>query len=323
MKSNAVKEAYEKAEPFQLWPELIPLDEPDLPALDPSSLPSWAGEFATALAASTETPPELALAMVLAACSTACARRLRVCVGPDHFEPTNLWLLCALPPGNRKSAVQAAAVAPILDWEREQAEAAAPEVTRITSEVETMRARAREFRNKAAKAEDEIDAMAFAEQARGIEASIPEVPRVPQLWTSDATPEHLGTLMASNNERMAWLSSEGGIFDMLGGRYSNGVPNLDLVLKAHSGDADRVDRGSRPPIFLRHPLLTVGLSPQPDVLRGLAKRPGFRGRGLLARFTYLMPRSNLGYRKHDAAPIPQAVRQSYAANIRCHALVAA
>jgi hypothetical protein len=212
--------------------------------------------------------------------------------------------------------VQAAAVAPILDWEREQAEAAAPEVMRITSEVETMRARAREFRNKAAKAEDEIDATGYSEQVRGIEASIPEIPRVPQLWTSDATPEHLGTLLAINQERLAWLSSEGGIFDMLGGRYSNGVPNLDLVLKAHSGDADRVDRGSRPPIFLRHPLLTVGLSPQPDVLRGLARKPGFRGRGLLARFCYLMPRSNLGYRSHDAAPIPPALRQSYGETIR-------
>jgi len=40
MKPYVIKEAYETAEPFQLWPELIPLDEPDLPALDPGLLPS-------------------------------------------------------------------------------------------------------------------------------------------------------------------------------------------------------------------------------------------------------------------------------------------
>jgi hypothetical protein len=62
MTSHAFNEAYQKAEPFQLWPELITLDEPDLPAFAPSSPPSWAGAFAAALAASTETPPELALA---------------------------------------------------------------------------------------------------------------------------------------------------------------------------------------------------------------------------------------------------------------------
>jgi hypothetical protein len=50
------------------------------------------------------------------------------------------------------------------DWEHEQTKAAAPEVTRITSQVETMRARAREFRSKSAKAEDEVDAIGFAEQ---------------------------------------------------------------------------------------------------------------------------------------------------------------
>ena len=73
---------------------------------------------------------------------------------------------------------------------------------------------------------------------------MPVIPHLPQLWTSDVTPERLGTILADNDERMAWLSSEGGIFEMLGGRYSKGIPNLDLVLKAHIGDSERVDRGS-------------------------------------------------------------------------------
>jgi hypothetical protein len=60
------------------------------------------------------------------------------------------------------------------------------------------------------------------------------------------------------------------------------------VLKAYSGDPERLDRGSRPPVYLRSPRLSIGLSPQPDVLRGLAAKPGFRGRGLLGRFLYLL-----------------------------------
>jgi len=102
----------------------------------------------------------------------------------------------------------------------------------------------------------------------------------------------------------------------LQGRYSNGIPNLDLVLKAHSGDAERVDRGSRPPVFLHSPRLSIGLSPQPDVLRGLAAKQGFRGRGLLGRFLYLLPPSPLGYRTLQSNPLPERVRDAYSAGIR-------
>ena len=38
---------------------------------------------------------------------------------------------------------------------------------------------------------------------------------MPQLWTSDVTPENLGVIMAENDDRMAILSDEGGIFDIL------------------------------------------------------------------------------------------------------------
>jgi hypothetical protein len=40
----------------------------------------------------------------------------------------------------------------------------------------------------------------------------------------------------------------------------------------------------------------VALTVQPEVLRGLASRPGFGGRGLLARFVYSLPASLVGHR---------------------------
>lgn len=144
-----------------------------------------------------------------------------------------------------------------------------------------------------------------------LEATMQVVPSIPQLWTADITPENLGTLISENDERMAVLSDEAGIFDILAGRYSSGVPNLDLFLQAHSGSAVRVNRGSRPPVFLNHPALTIGLTPQPDVLRGLTKTPSFRGRGLLARFLFAVPPSNLGFRSLDAAPLSEATRRGY------------
>lgn len=304
------------APPPEDWPELVPLDAPNLPRLDLGHLPGWAGDYARAIAADTETPPELAAGMILVACAAAAARRLRVMVKPGYFEPCNLWAVVALPPGNRKSAVQAAATAPLVAWERDQAAIVEPEIKRVTSERKTLEVRAKEKRNKAAKEKDNGKAAELAREAADIEAELPDIPMQPQIWTSDATPERLGALLAEHGECMAWLSSEGGVFDLLQGRYSNGIPNLDLVLKAHSGDAERVDRGSRPPVFLKAPRLSIGLSPQPDVLRGLAAKPGFRGRGLLGRFLYLLPPSPLGFRRLESSPVPQYIRDAYAAGLR-------
>ena len=134
MSADLLKSA---APPPEDWPALVPLDAPNLPRLDLAHLPGWAGDYARALAADTETPPELAAGMILVTCATAAARRLRVMVKPGYFEPCNLWAVVALPPGNRKSAVQSAATAPLVAWERDQSEIMEPEIKRITSERKT------------------------------------------------------------------------------------------------------------------------------------------------------------------------------------------
>ncbi len=312
---KTMHEAFEQAEAVDPWPDLTPFGDIDLPTLDLAHLPGFAGEFSIALSANTEVPPELAATAVLAVASSACARRFRVQVTSDYFEYSNLWLQCALAPGNRKSAVMTAAINPLVDYELDQYREMREDILRAESENATAVAKAKELRSKAAKAKDEDKSADLARQAADVEANLPKIPRPPRLWTSDATPERLGTLLAENGERMAWLSSEGGIFDTLGGRYSSGIPNLDLVLKSHSGDADRLDRSGRPSIFLAEPLLTIGLSSQPEILKGLAAKPNFRGRGLIGRLIFFLPHSPLGYRTLQGPAIPESTKAKYAAGI--------
>ncbi|MCY4419641.1 MAG: DUF3987 domain-containing protein [Gammaproteobacteria bacterium] len=300
------------------WPKLVPLDFPNLPSLERDCLPTWAGDYAHALAANSETPLELAVGMVLATCSTACARRMKVLVRPGYCEPCNLWILVALPPGNRKSSVQSAATEPLIKWESAQAANMQDDILRATSERKTMEAHIKDKRNKSARKKGS-ELKAFMKEIADLELELPEIPSVPRLWTSDSTPERLGTLLEENQECLGWMSSEGGIFELLEGRYSKGIPNLDLVLKAHSGDSECVDRGSRPPLELEYPRLSVGLSPQPDVLKGLASKPGFRGRGLLARFIYFLPPSPLGFRTLDGPAVPDDTKQAYMQGI--HAML--
>lgn len=299
------------------WPPLIPLGGSGaLPTIKPELLPGWAGRFAAELAKATETPEPLAASMVLAACSVAAARRFEIEVKPGYIEPLNLWIIAAMAPGNRKSAVQAAACKPLTDWQFTQQAELEPRIKRAASDLRTAEERAKVLRTKTAKEPDEIERAKLGEELAALESSMPEIPRVPVLWASDATPERMGALLADNGERMAWLSSEGGLFEILAGRYSSGAPNLDLMLKAHSGDSERVERNNRPPVYLERPLLTIGLSPQPSILEGLAAKPGFRGRGLLGRFLYLLPETAVGYRTFEAEPVSEEAMRAYSIGLQ-------
>lgn len=111
------------------------------------------------------------------------------------------------------------------------------------------------------------------------------------------------------------MSSEGGVFEMMAGRYSKGIPNLDVYLKAHSADALRVDRKMGPSAYVPHPTLTMALTVQPGVLEALAQQPLLRDRGLLARFLYAVPHSTLGHRIANPKPINPDVRSAFDARI--------
>jgi hypothetical protein len=294
----------------------IPLHDVRTPLMPSGLLTGWLGEMVEAVSAATETPRELAVTFSLAAVATVCQKRFAVRVEPGYFEPLNVWTIGASVPGTRKSAVMCAFTAELARWEQEQRQLMEPEIKRATSAVKTMQARAEKLRAKAAGSPNPTEVATLLAEIARIEAELPQIPTVPRLIAEDVTPEHLGTMMAANGERMGMFSDEGGVFDNLAGRYSNNVPNLDLFLKSYSGSHVRVDRGSRPSVSLNFPALTLGLSPQPDVLRGLASKPGFAGRGLLDRPLYLLPPHRLGYRSLEPQPVPEPVRAAYARNVR-------
>ena len=125
------------------------------------------------------------------------------------------------------------------------------------------------------------------------------------------TPEKLASLLAENDGKMSVISAEGGIFESIAGRYSNGIPNLDVILKGHAGDNLRIDRIGRETELVDSPSLTIGLTVQPEVLKSLASKPGFRDRGLIGRFWFVMPQSMIGSRKIETQPIYPDTRIKY------------
>lgn len=292
-------------------PEPIPLDVLDVPTFPTDLLPvPWLRNMVYAVAQATETPVELPLMLSLAVVATAVQKKFVAEPTPGYCEPLNIWTAVLLDSGLRKSAVHKEITAVLLAFERDRAAVLAPEIARLESARHLAEERIKHLRQKAAKANGP-DLDALRDELFEAESTLPEVPNSLRLWCQDITPEKLGPLMADHGEAMALLSDEGGIFEILAGRYSQGIPNLDLFLKAHSGTSYRVDRGSRPSVFMESPALTLALSPQPAVLNGLVKIPGFRGKGLLARFLFALPSSPIGHRTLDTQPIPSEVRGAY------------
>ncbi|MCB2226205.1 MAG: DUF3987 domain-containing protein [Desulfarculaceae bacterium] len=294
------------------WPELVPFGTHNAPPLPVEGLSAWAREFVLAAAEQIQVAPCLVLANVFGAVSACAARRFWVQVHEGYTEPVNLYLLVPAPPAERKSAAQAACLSPLFQWERDRAESMRDEIRAAASRRKSQEAIISGLRGKLAKAKTE-DRAALMAEVEELELGLEEAPRPPRLVADDVTAEALASLMANNGERMAVISAEGGLFDTLGGRYQNGVPNLDLILKAHPGEPVRVDRKSGQPVMMQAPALTICISPQPDVLASLPSKPGFRGRGLLARFAYILPESRLGRRKPQGQPVPEQVSRAYAA----------
>lgn len=271
----------------------------------PLALRAWVEAEATA----TQTPVDLAAVVALATLSACVAKKVEVEVRSGWREPLNTYWLVALEPGNRKSAVFRDAVEPLLRHERATAEQQRAPIQAARVGLEIKRRMLKKAIDRAAKTGAPEDEQIASEL--GVELDSYAEPVAPRLVVDDVTPEKLADMLAQQGGRLALLSPEGGVFELAGGRYSDGVPNLDVFLKSHPGDDLRVDRLSRGPVHVRKPALTLGLVVQPDVIRDLARKPGFRGSGLLARFFFSLPQSRVGSRDIAPPPVPLEVTNAY------------
>lgn len=289
----------------------IPFADPDVPPIPRTILTGWTAEFAEAVTESLQTPYELAFVNVLGAVSTAIRGKFEVVVKPGYVEPTNLYAIAPAEPSERKSAVLSVCSQPLEEWERNQARELEPVIKEIVSRVKTAETIIQAKRKKAAQAKSATEQAKLTEEIVEAERNLPTIPSIPRLLVDDVTPERCAGLMDENEERIAILSAEGGLFETLAGRYSNGVPNFDLFLKGYSRDPVRVDRKNGPPIHMSAPEIVFCLSPQPEVVQSLADKPGFRGRGLLSRFLYILSHSRVGNRDVNPPSISQHVLDGY------------
>lgn len=299
--------------PAEAWGPIVPFERVELPAFPSDVLPDWLRAFVEGVAEATQTPLDLAGMLSLAVLATCAQRWIVVEARPGWAEPTNLYVVVALPPASRKSAVFRAFVAPLLAYEQQRASDAKRRIAELENERDILEDRLGSAKRDAARATKDADARDALDRVAELTDQLTglKTPAVPRLIVDDVTPEALSTLIAEQDGRMAALSAEGDVFAIMAGRYSSGSgPNFGVFLKAHAGDTLRVDRRNRSE-FVDWPALTLGITTQPEVVRGLTERAGFRGQGLLGRFLYALPPSLVGRRKIDPPSVPSQVRETY------------
>ncbi len=299
------------------WPEPLLPGTSRVPEIDASVLGGWLGDMAATVAASTQTPPAMAVMTALAVVAAIVQRRFEVApYGDDYREPLAVWAMTVLGPGNRKTAVFKALTQVIVDIEKREGDRLRRDIARVMAERDVVLKRIEALKMQAGKEDDAKARQRLQEQIAELKDGMPDELFAPRIFTGDITAERLQQLLVEQGERIAVLSDEGGIFNIMGGAYSGGMGSFDVFLQGHAGSAMRVDRAGRL-AHIDRPALTIGLALQPDILQDTGKARKFRGSGLMARFVYVVPRSTVGTRDVRArVAIDEEARRRYEGGIQ-------
>jgi len=288
------------------WSDPVPFDDFSLlPEFPLDCLPDNARHVVTAVAKCNQVDPVLPATICLGMIAAAVAKKAVVDL-QSHIEPLNVYLVAVAPSGERKTKTMSDLTTPIYQYQRERQSAMAEVIREAQARASLLKRRLDKLEKQAA-SEDNGEARRELEgQVLSLAREIAQnpVPVPPVLVMDDVTPEALGARMADNDERTAVFSTEGGLFGILAGRYNERTgSNMDLVLKAHSGDPWSSDRIGRDTKTMASPALTIMLTVQPEVIAEIGRVREFRGKGLLARILYAKCKPQAGHRKRRIQPV--------------------
>lgn len=296
------------------WPDLVIPGTGKPPEIPCSILPTWISDMAHSLSESTQTPSAMSVMLSLSILATVLQRRFVVAPkgeSDDYIETLSLWTLVGMVSGSRKTAVINALTAPLMEWEERERLSMRTAVARNATALAVSHARIKKLTDKAAGTDIDADRKKYLTEIDEIKRDLPDEIHCPKLFTADTTPEAMQALLVRQGERMAVLADEPGVFNVMAGMYSGGTASLDVFLQGHAGSPVRVDRAGRE-AYLSAPALSFGVTIQPGILCEIGDNRQFRHSGLLARFLYALPTSNIGTRNvRKSTAIPQRVKDAY------------
>ena len=278
------------------------------------ALPDKIRPYIQATAESLQVSVDMVATFVIAIISLCVQGKYRIQVKPDWEEPVNLYAVVVMRPSERKSPTLKMVSAPVFEYMEEENERRQPEISENETKKKILTGQITNISRKIAgsykKKDSEYtmsDLLECQEELRKLEE---EGLKELKLIVDDVTPEALVSTMKENDDRIGIVSAEGGIFGTMAGRY-NDHTNIDIFLKGYSGEYYSTARIGRQGNTLKHPLITIVLAVQPQVICDIMDNKEFSGRGLLARFLYSIPNSLVGSKKYRTEPVNKALKEEY------------
>lgn len=302
--------------------EVIPIDENSLPEVPTDVLPKWASDYLVSLCYCKEVDPSFGVPIMLATFAAACQRKYVVELNQGYTEPLAIFASPAMTAGERKTAVINPIAAPLVELQTELAEELKDEIENYIMDKKIHEKRVSRLESKLVEAE-KSEQEALRRELKDLMKEAPVPVSCPQLVMGSFSEAALVEALKANRENMFVYSDEGGMFEELAGRHNGGKTEIEVILKAHAGSPYTSNRVARGVTHLKNPLMSIAISPQPSVLMSLGKKDGFLGKGLLARWIWVIPSTMLGYRSHQYPQIPENFKDEYKANVKaiasmCH-----
>ncbi|MCK6490392.1 MAG: DUF3987 domain-containing protein [Planctomycetes bacterium] len=304
------------------WPEPTPIrsaEEPppfDLLTMIPADLPTLR-DLVDLGSEALQVPRELIAGAAVGLAALACSRAVEVEPQPGWREPAPLWVLPLLRPGERKSASLGMLTRPFHDWTAGERQYMAAPLARYMERRRGMEVELAALRAKAAKGAGEPATRARA-AALDLAAELEAMPAklaAPDLLAQSYTPEGLRDLLEANGERVGIVSAEADAAELMGARYSDAGPSIDLLLCAHAGDPITTRRAGGRAVQLDRPAVGMVLAVQPEAVRAVLADRAAKGRGLIDRMLLILPPSRMGSRLLDPPPLSAAMSDWWASGI--------
>ena len=208
--------------------EPVPLTQTvEIPPFPVDALPKPVADMVDGVAEATQTDPAMAATSALSALSACTGGHAEIEIRPGWREPLCLYTATVADPGERKISGAAGHDPPDPrrgggSWPKRGAGTG----WRPRPASRSRSKAAERERNAAAPPRRHRQARrAMRRRDRGgRDAEGIEVPPIPRLVADDVTPEAAASLLAEQGGRLAIISAEGGIFDIIAGRYSQVDP---------------------------------------------------------------------------------------------------
>ena len=299
------------------WDEPILFDQVFVtPEIDPiENLPCVFGEYAQALSENFQTPPALAVSMIVSVLSTALAGKFDIRPYPDTswVEPLMTWTLAIAETGEGKSQILGRIIKPVDHWVDLRKKAEKEALHTNNSKRFILEKRAERLEKDAANEEDELKREEITDKAAKIRATLPDERFETKLYTNEATPESAQDMLARHGGKMAFINDEGGLLQVMAGVYSGGNVITDVFLKGYNGMSVKVNRRCRE-VDIPQANITIGIAIQPGILAKYPKAvwQKFCDNGLFGRFFVFYPMSTVGKRDvRNRSRIPEELQQRY------------